>query len=212
MIFHDRRDAGRRLAAALEHVPGENCVVAALVRGGVPVGAEVAAALGAPLEVLVVRKVGAPTNPEFGIGAVGEDGHVIANPRAVAMTGVSEERFSDLARREMEEVQRRVERYRGGRPRVPFDGKTVVVVDDGLATGVSARAGVELSRRLGAAEVILAVPVGAPETVRSLMDVADEVVCLEQPADFRAVGTWYADFAQVTDEEVLASLTPERTA
>lgn len=206
MIFRDRRDAGRRLAAALTRWRGQDCVVAALVRGGVPVGAEVADALGAPLEVLVVRKVGAPHNPEFGIGAVGEDGHVIASPRALALTGVTEERFAELARAEMVEVARRVERYRGGRPRMPFDGRTVILVDDGLATGVSARAGIEVARRLGAASVVLAVPVGAPETVRELERVADAVVCLEQPPDFRAVGSWYDDFAQVGDEEVVSVL------
>lgn len=206
MIFRDRRDAGRRLAGALAHIRGRDSVVAALVRGGVPVATEVAAALDAPLEVLVVRKVGAPSNPEFGIGAVGEDGHVVASPRALALTGVSEERFAELARAEMEEVDRRVRRYRGDRPRVAFDGRNVVVVDDGLATGISARAGVEVALRLGAARVVLAVPVGAPETVRDLMEVADEVVCLEQPPDFRAVGSWYDDFAQVGDDEVVSLL------
>lgn len=206
MIFSDRADAGRRLAEALGHLRGRDCVVAALVRGGVPVAAEVAEALAAPLEVLVVRKVGAPANPEFGIGAVSEDGQVVANPRAVALTGVSEERFAELARAEAAEVERRVRRYRGDRPRIPFEGRTVVVVDDGVATGVSARAGVQVARRLGAAEVVLAVPVGAPETVRSLAELVDELVCLEQPPDFHAVGTWYADFAQVGDDEVVSLL------
>lgn len=206
MIYRDRADAGRRLAVELEAFADRDCVVAALVRGGVPVAAEVAHALHAPLEVLVVRKVGAPSNPEFGIGAVGEDGHVIVNERAVSLTGVSEEQFAELARREALEVERRIERYRGDRARAPFDGRTVIVVDDGLATGVTARAGVEVARRLGAAEVVLAVPVGAPETVRELRLVADQVVCPETPPDFRAVGSWYEDFAQVSDAEVVSEL------
>lgn len=202
MIFDDRTDAGRRLAERLGHLAGDDTVVAALVRGGVPVATEVSDVLGAPLEVLVVRKVGAPSNPEFGIGAVGEDGHVVTNPRAMAMTGIDDERFEELARVEGEEVRRRVEAYRGERPRVPFGGRTVVVVDDGLATGVTALTGVEVARRLGARRVVVAVPVGAPESVRMLEESADEVVCLETPPDFRAVGSWYRDFAQVTDAEV----------
>ncbi|MBI2169652.1 MAG: phosphoribosyltransferase [Actinobacteria bacterium] len=209
MIFRDRRDAGERLAAALDDLRSrEDVVVAGLVRGGVPVAAEVAASVGAPLEVLVVRKVGAPTNPEYGIGAVAEGGLVVANPRALELTGVSDEGFQELARAEAVEVQRRVERYRAGRPRASFEGKAVVIVDDGLATGVTAHAGIEAARRMGARQVILAVPVGSAETVQDLGLVADRVVCLEQPPDFRAVGTWYQNFAQVSDAEVVIALAP----
>ena len=212
MIFRDRRDAGRRLAAALGSLRGRDCVVAALVRGGVPVGAEVAAALDLPLEILVVRKVGAPFSPEFGIGAVGEDGHVVANPGAVGLTGTSEEQFGRLAEAEMGEVRRRVHLYRGDRTHIPFDGRTVILVDDGLATGVSARAAIEIARRMGAQSIILAVPVGAPDTVRELATIADEVVCLQQPPDFHAVGSWYDDFTQVSDEEVASVLEGSRSA
>lgn len=206
MIFADRAEAGRRLGDRLEHLREEHPVVAALVRGGVPVAAEVAAGLDAPLEVLVVRKVGAPDNPEFGIGAVGEDGHVVANPRALEMTRVDDERFRRLAAAELPEVDRRVRAYRGERPRVPFSERTVIVVDDGLATGGSAKAAVEVARALGAAKVVLAVPVGPPDSVRELEQVADEVVCLDAPPDFRAVGSWYRDFTQVDDDEVIRLL------
>ncbi len=206
MIFADRAEAGRRLGDRLEHLRAGRPVVAALVRGGVPVAAEVAAGLGAPLEVLVVRKVGAPDNPEFGIGAVGEDGHVVANPRALEMTRVDTERFRRLAAAELPEVDRRVRAYRGERPRVPFSERTVIVVDDGLATGASAKAAVEVARALGAAKVVLAVPVGPPDSVRELEQVADEVVCLDAPPDFRAVGSWYRDFTQVDDDEVIRLL------
>lgn len=210
MKFADRADAGRRLAEALVPHNADDVVVVALVRGGLPVAAEIAAALRAPLEVLVVRKVGAPSNPEYGIGAVAEDGHTLANVRAVAATGVSNAQFEQLAAAEMVEVARRVQRYRGDRARASFAGRAVIVVDDGLATGVTARLGIETVRRMGARTVTLAVPVGAPETVRDLSSVADAVVCLEQPPDFRAVGTWYADFTQVSDEEVVALLSAAR--
>lgn len=206
MRFADRADAGRRLAEVLLPLGEDEVVVAALVRGGVPVAAEIAAALQAPLEVLVVRKVGAPSNPEYGIGAVAEDGQTVANPRALAATGVSEAQFKQLAAAEAIEVARRVERYRGARVRTSFAGRAVIVVDDGLATGVTARLGIETVRRLGARSIVLAVPVGAPDTVHALAAVADTVVCLEQPPDFRAVGSWYADFTQVSDEEVVALL------
>lgn len=190
------------LAERLAHLADDDVVVAALVRGGMPVAAEVAQALDAPLEALVVRKVGAPFNPEFGIGAVSEEGRVVRNRRALEMANVDEARFRQLAEEQQAEVERRVSLYRGDRPRERFDGRTVVVVDDGLATGVSATAGVEVARQMGAQKVVLAVPVGAPESVQRLEDIADEVVCPEQPADFRAVGSWYVDFAQVGDDDV----------
>lgn len=211
MIFADRADAGRRLAAQLVAHRGPTTVVAGLARGGIPVAAEVAAALEAPLEVLVVRKIGAPGNPEYGMGAVGEDGHVVTNRTAVQTLGVTEAEFDRLAGDEAREVARRVAKYRGGRPREPFEGRTVVIVDDGLATGVTARAGVDIARRMGAAAVVLAVPVGAPESVRSLREVADEVVCLDEPPEFRAVGNWYADFAQVSDADVISLLAGDAT-
>lgn len=182
----------------------------ALVRGGVPVGAEVAKALGAPLEVLVVRKVGAPLNPEFGIGAVGEGGLTVTNPRALELARVDEERFEGLAAREREELERRVRVYRGDGAPPPLGGRTAILVDDGLATGVSARTGVRVLRHWGARRVVLAVPVGAPDSARALEQDADEVVCLEAPPHFAAVGTWYADFRQVSDDEVVHLLDEAR--
>ncbi len=211
MRFQDRRDAGRALAERLAHLADDDVVVAALVRGGIPVAAEVARALHAPLEALVVRKVGAPSNPEFGIGAVSEEGRVVRNPRALQMADIDETRFRELAGEQQAEVERRVSLYRGDRPRERFERRTVVVVDDGLATGVSATAGVEVAREMGAAKVVLAVPVGAPESVRRLEGIADEVVCPEQPADFRAVGSWYVDFAQVSDDDVRQILDAARS-
>lgn len=208
VLFHDRRDAGSQLAERLDHLRGPDAapVVAALVRGGVPVADEVARSLEAPLEILVVRKVGAPSNPEFGIGAIAEGGHTVQSPRALALTNVDTAHFEELARREQDEVERRVRAYRGDRPRVPFDGRPVVVVDDGLATGVTARVAAEAVRALGAARVVVAVPVGAPDSVRMLEEAADEVVVLHAPADFRAVGSWYANFGQTSDEEVVEIL------
>lgn len=211
MKFQDRREAGRALAERVTHLADDDVVVAALVRGGMPVAAEVARALDAPLEALVVRKVGAPFNPEFGIGAVSEEGRVVRNHRALEMANVDEAQFRQLAEEQQAEVERRVSSYRGDRSRERFEGRTVIVVDDGLATGVSATAGVEVAREMGAGKVVLAVPVGAPESVRRLEDVADEVVCPEQPADFRAVGSWYVDFAQVSDDDVKQILDAARS-
>lgn len=206
MSFADRAEAGRRLAERLEGFAGTRSIVAGLARGGVPVAAEIARRLDLRLEVLVVRKIGAPGNREYGIGAVGEDGHLVASPDAVATAGLSDDAFRELAREQADEVARRVERYRGGRSHHAFTDETVILVDDGLATGVTARAGVDMARRWGAATVVLAIPVGALETVRSFDGVADDVVCLETPAEFRAVGNWYADFNQVTDDEVVRLL------
>lgn len=211
MRFQDRREAGRALAEHLAYLAGDDVVVAALVRGGMPVAVEVSRALDALLEALVVRKVGAPFNPEFGIGAVSEEGHVVRNQRALETANVDEAQFRQLAEEQQAEVERRVSLYRGDRPRERFEGRTVVVVDDGLATGVSATAGVEVARQMGAEKVVLAVPVGAPESVRRLEDVADEVVCPERPADFRAVGSWYVDFAQVSDDDVKQILDAARS-
>lgn len=211
MRFQDRREAGRALAERVAHLADDDVVVAALVRGGMPVAAEVARALEAPLEALVVRKVGAPFNPEFGIGAVSEEGRVVRNQRALETANVDEAQFRQLAEEQEAEVERRVVLYRGDRSRERFEGRTVIVVDDGLATGVSATAGVEVAREMGAEKVVLAVPVGAPESVRRLKEVADEVVCPEQPADFRAVGSWYVDFAQVSDDDVKQILDAARS-
>jgi predicted phosphoribosyltransferase len=204
--FKDRHDAGRRLAALLEPYRHERPVVVALPRGGVPVAAEVARALDAPLDVAVVRKIGAPQNAEYAIGAVAEGGvHVLGGRmgRAADLTGAELDTLITRAECELEE---RLRRYRGTRQPVTLDGRTVIVVDDGLATGRSALAAVRSLRRRGAARVILAAPVASREAAGLLSEAADEVVCVEIPADLWAVGAWYVDFRATTDEEVAALL------
>ncbi len=204
--FQDRRDAGRRLAALLEPFRDELPVVVGIPRGGVPVAAEVARALGAPLDEAVVRKIGAPQNPEFAIGALAEGGVHVLSERTVRALGLSEPQLGALiARGEAELAERRL-RYRGAREPAPLGGRTAILVDDGLATGHSALAAVRSLRERGASRVILAVPVAAPESAEELRRHADEVVCVEEPAELWAVGYWYEDFRPTTDEEVAALL------
>jgi len=204
--FMDRSDAGRRLALALERYRGADTIVVGLPRGGVPVASEVARALGAPLDVCVVRKVGAPGNPEHGIGAVAEGGALYLDREAIGHLGASDEVVAELVRARRAEVEDRVLRLRGGAPAADVDGKTVLIVDDGVATGGTARAAVQALRARGAGRVILAVPVGAEDSVRELGAIADEVVCLLARADLHAVSLWYDDFRPTTDEEVVALL------
>jgi putative phosphoribosyl transferase len=204
--FQDRRDAGRRLASLLEPFRAELPVIVGIPRGGVPVAAEVANALGAPLDIVVVRKIGAPQNPEFAIGALAEGGIHVLSEQTVRALGLSEPQLRTLiARVEDELVERRL-RYRGAHEPARLSGRTVIVVDDGLATGLSALAAVRSLRERGASRVILAVPVAAPESARELRRHADEVVCVEEPAELWAVGYWYEDFRPTTDEEVAALL------
>ncbi|HTR89624.1 MAG TPA: phosphoribosyltransferase family protein [Solirubrobacteraceae bacterium] len=204
--FRDRRDAGLRLAASLERFREERPVVIGIPRGGVPVAAQVARALGAPLDVAVVRKIGAPQNPEFAIGALAEGGVHVLNDEVVRALGLSGERLRELiARAEAELAERRL-RYRGAREATPLGGRTAILVDDGLATGQSARAAVASLRARGAGRVILAVPVAAPESADELRRQADEVVCVEEPAELWAIGYWYEDFRPTSDEEVAALL------
>ncbi len=206
MPFTDRRDAGIRLARAVAALELHRPVVLALPRGGVPVGFEVARTIGAPLDVLIVRKLGCPGQPELGLGAIGEDGVELRNPDLVRQARVSDEQLAEIARRERRELDRRLRHYRRGRAGVALAGASVVLVDDGLATGFTARAGIEVVRRRGAARVVLAVPVAPAETVADLRGVADEVVCLETPPGFVAIGACYRDFAQTSDAEVVALL------
>jgi putative phosphoribosyl transferase len=206
MRFRDRCDAGRQLVARLLSSRLHDPLILALPRGGVPVGFVIAEALHAPLDVLVARKIGAPGHRELGIGAIAEGGELVADQGALRMLGISEKRFARLAGREQPELERRVKLYRGGRLLPGMDARDVVLVDDGLATGVTAEAAVGSVRRAGARRVILAVPVGAPDSARRLANVADEVVCILVPDDFVAVGLWYDDFAQTSDEEVVALL------
>ncbi len=202
MPFVDRPSAGRRLARRLGHVRGDNPIVVGLPRGGVPVAAEVASALGAPLDVIVVRKLGLPYQPELAMGAIGEDGVRVLNDGLLRFAGVTEAEIALVEERERAELERRARRFRGGRARVPLAGRTVIVVDDGVATGSTARAACLVAREQGAARVVLAVPVAPPGWGAGLGDAADELVCLETPEPFFAVGQWYADFSQTSDDEV----------
>jgi putative phosphoribosyl transferase len=206
--FSDRRQAGRALAARLlalgvgQHRP----VVLALPRGGVPVAHEIAAALKAPLDVLVARKIGAPGNRELGVGAVAEDGVRVLSEAAVRSLLIDPEELEHATAQAMREVSEQVRRYRAQRPPIPLRGRTAVVVDDGLATGGTARAALQTVTARGAGHVVLAAPVGAPETISALQARADAVVCLLEPRPLWAIGLWYEDFSQVSDAEVTSML------
>jgi putative phosphoribosyl transferase len=204
--FRDRRDAGERLAARLAPYASESPVVVGLPRGGVVVAAAVAEALGAPLDVIVVRKLGVPSQPELGMGAVGEGGVIVRTEPVIQAVGVTPQQFDAVVVREREEVARRAERFRGRRAPISLAGRTVIVVDDGIATGGTARAALEVARAQGARRVVLAVPVAPPETLRALQSLADDVVCLDAPQWFRAVGMHYLDFTQTSDQDVIALL------
>jgi putative phosphoribosyl transferase len=206
MPFRDRREAGRRLAERLSGLRASSPLVLGLPRGGVPVAYEVANALGAPLDVLVVRKLGVPFQPELGMGAVGEDGVRVLNPDVLRQAGVTQTQLAAVETRERAEVEERAVRLRRGRPAIPLQGRTVVIVDDGLATGGTARAAVEVARARGADRVILAVPVAPPDTVAALRRDADDVVAVETPEPFFAIGGWYADFSPTSDDEVVELL------
>lgn len=181
-------------------------VVLGLPRGGVPVAAEVARALTAPLDVLLVRKLGSPSNPEFAIGAIGEDGVRVIAEDVVRRQGIRPEQLASIESRERAELERRAHRYRQGRPRVELRGRTAVIVDDGIATGATALAACGVARNLGAARIVLATPVAPAQWRSALGEKADEFVALETPQAFFAVGQAYADFGQTSDEEVLAAL------
>ena len=206
MSFRDRMDAGRRLGSRLGYLRGQDVVVVGLPRGGVPVAFEVARALQAPLDVLVVRKLGVPFQPELGMGAIGEGGVRVINPEVVEAAGVTGAEIARVEAAEQDVLERRVERFRGNRARVPLAGRTVVVVDDGIATGSTARAACLVARAEGAARVVLAAPVASPRTIEELRAEADEVVCLETPEWFVAIGEFYADFSQTPDAEVVSLL------
>lgn len=201
--FRDRRSAGRQLAERLVHLRGRDVVVLGLPRGGVPVAFEVARSLGATLDVLVVRKLGLPHQPELAMGAIGEGGVLVVNEEVLARAGVDRAGLAAVERRERAELERRAARLRRDHPRSPLAGRTVVIVDDGIATGATARAACQVARAQGAARLVLAVPACSPRTARLLRGEVDELVVLEAPADFVAVGQAYGDFRPVPDEEVV---------
>jgi putative phosphoribosyl transferase len=203
MHFVDRSEAGRRLADRLLHLRGEDVVVLGLPRGGVPVAFEVAMTLGAPLDVLLVRKLGVPFQPELAMGAVGEGDVLVLNEQVVRRVHVSAAELAELEHRARDELGRRAERFRRDRARTPLGGRTAVLVDDGIATGATARAACQVARAQGAARVVLAAPVCSPDTAARLRSEVDELVCLETPTRFLGVGQFYGDFRQVPDEEVV---------
>lgn len=207
-MFDDRKDAGKKLAARLRRLAGEKPIVFALPRGGVVVGFEIAKALKAPLDVVLVRKLGAPDQPELALGAVveGETPELVTNPEIVAALGLSASNLEKGKHHLLREIAERQRRYRGGRKRTPATGRTVIVVDDGIATGATVRAALRVLRKEGPKQIILAVPVAPPETLERLAQDADDTLCLEAPPDFGAVGFYYADFRQTTDAEVIALL------
>ena len=206
MVFADRDDAGRRLAARLGHLRDEPVVVLGLPRGGVPVAFQVALALGAPLDVIVVRKLGVPFQPELAMGAVGEGGVRVINRQIVDEARVPEDELAAVQAREQAAVAARAARYRARWPRQPLNGRVAVVVDDGIATGSTARAACQIARAHGAARVVLAVPVAPPGWQASIGRVADEFVCVDTPPGFVAIGEFYVSFRQVSDDEVIACL------
>jgi putative phosphoribosyl transferase len=208
-IYRDRADAGAALADQMAALAGRpDNTVLGLVRGGVPVAATVADRLGAPLDVLVVRKLGLPQAPEVAFGALGPGGVQVLNPDLAER--LPPERIAEVVRRETAELERRERLYRRGRPPLSLEGRTAVIVDDGLATGATARAAAAVARRLGARRVVVAVPVGSSDAYAALVAEADEVVCPQRPDDFGAVSRYYDDFHEVSDEEVTATLSGGR--
>jgi putative phosphoribosyl transferase len=212
ILFADRVQAGRQLARALAHLKDAEPIVLALPRGGVVVGFEVAAALHAPLDIVAVRKIGAPFHPELGIGALvdGDEPELFLDSERTRMFAANEEDLRTQVETEFREMQRRERLYRGGEPRIDVHGRTVIVVDDGIATGSSMHAVLRGLRRAYPRWVVLAVPVAPPQTIEMLRKQCDEVVCLHRPPFFRAVGEFYRDFNQTTDEEVIALLRENR--
>ncbi|MCX7898815.1 MAG: phosphoribosyltransferase family protein [Methylocystis sp.] len=205
MPFRNRTEAGRLLAERLRGYADESGAVFALPRGGVPVAAPIAAALHAPIDLILVRKIGVPYHPELAMGAVadGERPTIVKNDDVIAMAGVSDADFDAVCNRELAEIERRRRLYLGDRPRVDARGRVAIVVDDGIATGATTRAALRAIRAQAPKKLILATPVAPSDTIEALRDEADEIFCLEAYADFSAIGFFYADFRQIEDEEVI---------
>ena len=214
MPFRNRVDAGRRRAEALAAYKNQQAVVLALPRGGVPVGAEIAKALEAPLDLVLVRKIGVPFQPELAMGAVvdGREPMVVRNENVIELTGVSESEFAAIRDREIEEIERRRKLYLGDRPHPEIKGHTAIVVDDGIATGATTRAALRAIRQRAPRKLVLAVPVAPTPSLAELRDEADDIVCLEDYEDFGAIGYFYDDFRQTSDAEVIELLKQAKTA
>jgi len=208
MPFIDRTDAGRQLARALAHYKDQRPVVLALPRGGVPVAAEVATTLNAPLDLVLVRKIGVPFQPELAMGAVvdGAEPVIVRNEEVIQLCGVSESDFNAIRDEQLAEIERRRKLYLGDRPHPKLSGRTVIVVDDGIATGATTRAALRAIRMRKPSKLVLAVPVAPTETLKKLRGEVDDIVCLEDYEDFGAIGLFYSDFRQVSDSEVVALL------
>ena len=213
MPFSNRRDAGRQLAAALAHYRAKHAIVLALPRGGVPVAAEIAMALNAPLDLVLVRKIGVPYQPELAMGAVADAGDplVARNDQVIALAGVEDSEFDAVCDAELAEIERRRKRYLGQRRRADVAGRVAIVVDDGIATGATTRAALRATRLRQPRELVLAVPVAPTEAVAAMREEADRVVCLEDYEPFGAIGLYYSDFRQVSDREVIETLARSRT-
>jgi predicted phosphoribosyltransferase len=208
--FFNRGDAGRRLAASLSDFEGKNGLVLAIPRGGVVVGYEIAHALGLPLDVIIPRKLGAPGNPELAIGAIAEDGTAILDKQLITYLDVGQEYITEESARQKEEIRRRLKLYRQTNTEPSLSGRDVIVVDDGIATGSTMKAALASVKNQGAASVTVAVPVGPPSTIQELERLTDRVVCLLMPEYFQAIGQFYGDFNQTSDEEVLLLLSKNR--
>jgi len=208
MSFKDRSAAGRKLALALAAYKDQQPVVLALPRGGVPVAAEVAAALDAPLDLILVRKIGVPYQPELAMGAVvdGDEPLVVRNENVIRFAGIDESGFNAVCDSELAEIERRRQRYLGSRERVEVAGRTAIVIDDGIATGATTRAALRATRMRKPKKLILAVPVASTDSLAAIRQEADEVVCLEAPTDLRAIGFYYSNFLPVSDKEVIKLL------
>lgn len=206
--FKDRTDAGRRLAAALAHYKGQRPVILALPRGGVPVAAEIATRLEAPLDLVLVRKIGVPSQPELAMGAVvdGASPIVVRNEEVIGLVGIDESRFNAVRDRELAEIERRRQHYLGDRPRIDIAGRVAIVVDDGIATGATTRAALRSVAARKPSKLVLAVPVAPTDSVAALRREVDELVCLETHENFYAIGLYYEDFRQVSDDEVRLQL------